>query len=216
VTLRAYFVAGLPDPIKPLGSFEDWSRVVASAVRWATGLDPCKPRELVKAEDTNAQLRQSLFLGLATLPGMATGMTAAEIRKAVAPTEDKPSAYPHLHDVLMEFARKGEFPSARTIGYQLRALKDRVIGDYGLTTKEDKHTKIARWVLIKCTKDNAGDAGNAGDDASTWSKKSEKHYGEEGAKHTQKNGGDEQQTSPASTASPASTDVQNDRERGEL
>jgi hypothetical protein len=151
--IRGYFAGGLPDPIKPLGSFESWTRIIVGAVQWATGFDPLQPRELVKTEDAGAQSRRNLFAGLAALDGIKLELTAAEIRKAVMPpkvaagAEEKPSAHPVMYDALMEHAFRGEFPNTRTIGTLLRGLKDRVIEGYRLTAQEDKHKKVVRWSL---------------------------------------------------------------------
>jgi len=153
--LRAYHVAGRPDPVKPLGGYEAWSKLIASAVKWATGFDPLAPRVTLAAEDVGSQRRQALFEGLAKLPTIHLGITASEIREAVI---DKPSIYIALRDSLMELSRNDELPTPRIIGTHLRTLKDRVVGTQKLTSHEDSHTKIARWKLVAV----AGSAGSAG------------------------------------------------------
>lgn len=48
--LRAHAFAGRPSSVKPWGSFEGWSRVIADAIVWAGGEDPQATRASIEAE----------------------------------------------------------------------------------------------------------------------------------------------------------------------
>lgn len=84
----ATLVGSTPAPVKELGSFEDWSRVVGGAVRWATGIDPLRSRKLLekivdpKKEALRAVLEALIKLGC-TSAGSA--MAAKKLIKAVTP-----------------------------------------------------------------------------------------------------------------------------------
>ena len=58
--LRAYFVAGMPEPVKTIGSFESWAKLVPSAIRWAGGSDVTECRVTDDAEPEKDMLRELL------------------------------------------------------------------------------------------------------------------------------------------------------------
>jgi len=125
--LRAHHVAGRPNPLKPLGSFEDWTRVIASAVAWCGAGNPLDVRKTTKADDPEANLRIGLVAGWAELPGSESGVTAAEALKLLkAPGAEDQFAV--LRAALMEISRTSDMPSAYAIGKRLREVKDRVVG----------------------------------------------------------------------------------------
>jgi hypothetical protein len=144
--LRAHAIAGSPDGgLNPLGSFEAWSRVVRSAVYWATGLDPCQTREELRATDPEVLARTALVEGWLDLPEGRTGMTAAEALKLV---KEEPVRYQKVHDVFMEWSRNDELPSARSIGMKLKALKGRVINGKFFRSEEDRGTQVWRVEIV--------------------------------------------------------------------
>jgi len=199
--LRGYYIAGMPGKIKPLGSYESWTKLIAGSVLWATGLDPMASRNLIAAEDVDTQRRRALFEGLGELPRMRSGMTASEIRNAVIAGDA-----PTLREALLEFSRDNDIPTPRTIGTQLRSLKDRVItiGDTSqrLTSHEDSHAKIAKWVLARVDV-IAGSAGSSGVNCQPYAKTSSEH-------RISDHPANSVETTPHDPAHPA------DRERGSL
>jgi hypothetical protein len=142
--LRAHAVAGRPDGgLNLLGSFEAWSRVVRSAVYWAIGRDPCRTREELRAADPEVLARVALIEGWAELLVIQKeeGLTAAAALKLVKET---PSGFDKLRDVFMEWSRKDDLPSARSVGMRLKALKGRVINGKFFSSTEDRGTQIWR------------------------------------------------------------------------
>jgi putative DNA primase/helicase len=61
IIVRAYVVAGCPDRPAPLASFEDWSRMVRSALVWLGRPDPCDTMNKARAEDPITSSLTNLF-----------------------------------------------------------------------------------------------------------------------------------------------------------
>lgn len=60
--LRAYHVAGRPaQDLAPWGGFEDWSRLIRSALVWLGEADPCATRQHVIADDPDRERTGTLF-----------------------------------------------------------------------------------------------------------------------------------------------------------
>jgi hypothetical protein len=147
--LRAHAVAGWPDGgLNPLGSFESWSRVVRSAVYWATGLDPCKTREELRATDPESLARTALVEGWLDLPDGRTGITAATALKLV---KENPLFYETVRGVFMEWSKNDDLPNSRSVGNRLKALKGRVINGKRLLSSEDRGILLWRVEFVPPT-----------------------------------------------------------------
>ncbi|MCB1918451.1 MAG: bifunctional DNA primase/polymerase [Candidatus Competibacteraceae bacterium] len=103
--LRAYIVAGKPkQPIKTLGSFEEWSDLVRSALVWLGEADPCLGRqEIEDADPARMKLRSLLLAWFATFKSAgATGKEA--VAKAnetrINDEGDEERCYPGLWEIL--------------------------------------------------------------------------------------------------------------------
>jgi putative DNA primase/helicase len=150
---RAYVVAGYPDRLNPLPSFERWSDIVRSALVWLKMPDPCRSMELARAEDPIRAARAALFLSwereIGINPhGMTTGDMVASAN-ASAPTQD---GYELLHPQFREACiavaseRDGKTISTRRLGKYLAAAEKNKIGDLKLTADRSDPTRV-RWVL---------------------------------------------------------------------
>jgi hypothetical protein len=140
--LRAHAAAGWPDGgLTPLGSFDQWSRVVRSAVHWATGLDPCLTRETIRASDLDEQARIAAIEGWLELRDGGLDLTAAE---ALGQVKADPERFHRLREAFMGWSRDDELPSAKTIGKRIGAFEGRVLNDKYFASKIDRGTKYWR------------------------------------------------------------------------
>lgn len=145
--LRAYHLAGRPPTVKPLGSFEGWSRAIADPVAWITGVDPMDVREHTKADDQDGAARTALVAGWAELPNSERGLTVAEAYKLLqAPGQD--DKFTTLRAVLAELSNDGELPKAKSIGRHLLNLKGRVVGGMKILGELDRKRTMA-WRVEK-------------------------------------------------------------------
>jgi hypothetical protein len=126
---RAYFAAGRPDQkLTPLGSFDEWSDVVRSAVVWVIGADPCEAREDLRAADDTATNAAGIIEGwyeLTSTPDVDKKLTAAQALKLL---RDHPTAYGTLREAIMSWSRNDELPSQRAVGIRLNTMRGKVVG----------------------------------------------------------------------------------------
>lgn len=125
--LRAHAIAGRPDGgLVPMGSYGAWSKVVRSAIHWATGVDPYESAAGLKDGDPEVIARASLIAAWGELPNADKGVTTAEALKAV---KENPARFDNLRTTFNEWSRTGDLPSSRSVGMRLNAMRGRVINN---------------------------------------------------------------------------------------
>jgi hypothetical protein len=124
--VAAYLHASRPAVgTRPLGSFEEWSRIVRDSVVWAGGCDAASllVNRLMGA-DPEAEAHVALLVAWAAFPD---GLTASEaIRRAYPPKKDGAADNPDdlaLRDAIEAVCRRA--PTPRALGEALRAFKNR-------------------------------------------------------------------------------------------
>jgi hypothetical protein len=156
--IRAYVVAGRPDPRLTPMDYRAWCGLIRNAVHWATGLDPCRPRAELRENDPETSARRALVHGWAELPGSDRGLTVAE---AVGLLNGSPGGYDLLRGALMERSRKDELPSRKSIGMILNASKGRVVDRKSLQ-RIDAGKNTAAWKVVQ---EPGGTKGTSGTDS---------------------------------------------------
>jgi hypothetical protein len=169
--LRAYFVAGCPPMVEPLGSFETWSRLIAGAIRWAGGaniLQAVANRVSESADPEIGALRSLLGHWQASI-GLGVALTLTALINRLWP-EGKPP--PEARDCATDAAMRealeqlaggegGRPPTAKKLGNALRRFNKRVFGDRRLLCTEDKHAKHKVWTVERVERRGGGVAGSA-------------------------------------------------------
>lgn len=148
--VRAYVVAGCPNPRPPLASFEDWSRLVRSALVWLGRPDPCETMNAARDDDpTTTNLRQLFHAWDRTVQGAAhTSSEMVAHANLRGPHNDL--IHPALNEVLSEIAtdRTGQI-KPRNLGKYLGNNKNRVIDGLKLVESgKDRDDKIL-WKVVK-------------------------------------------------------------------
>lgn len=146
-TLKAHALAGRPTGgWAPLGSFEEWDRIVRGAVWFATGRD-CTTTRRKAAEDAPERLDNlALLEAWAEIPNGGpdgNGATATEAHRLATADPDGDLAV-----ALLRFSRDGKIPSPRVIGNRIRAIAGRNYG--GLAFHARGFLKRERlWMVVK-------------------------------------------------------------------
>ena len=130
--LRAYIAAGRQNPLKKIGSFEEWN-LIREALVWLGADDPAETRERILADDP----AKAILLDLLRLWRAALGdspVTLAEL-SALA---DKSARGPE-HDLITELIANTRYPTfnSKSIGRFLAKHVDRIAGGYVLTAEPD-------------------------------------------------------------------------------
>ena len=131
VILKAHAAAGRPTGgWAPLGSFEEWDRIVRGAVWYATGRDCNATRHQAAEESPDHLARLALSKrgpGCRTAQEGGNGVTAVAAHETAVKVREKGETECDILDALMQFSQDGKVPSPRSIGTLLRAMKGRNI-----------------------------------------------------------------------------------------
>jgi Primase C terminal 2 (PriCT-2) len=158
--LRAHAVAGYPTgDWAPLGSFEEWDRVIRGALWFAGAGDCCVTRRKAADDSPERLARVALLEGWKELPGgRSSGVTANRACELVDRDRD---SYPTLYNALVLFGRDGKPATPRQVGNKLRGMKGNVIAGMKFETAGEEH-KIVRWVVVETGPSSPGSRGEGG------------------------------------------------------
>lgn len=131
--LRAYYVAGRPDQVPPLGSFADWSNTVRSALIWLGCADPCDTMEKVRKADPQMALIKQVMAQWKRAVGttrLTTGdlqARAEEMVEQAVGSSTKKHKNPELRDALLAVAGEAGRINGRKLGIWLSKQNGRVV-----------------------------------------------------------------------------------------
>lgn len=142
VILRAYVHAGRPGAaaLPELGSFEEWSSLVRSALVWLGQADPARCQDAIESADDED--RQTLAR-LLTAWRDQFGSAARTLSEALAVENAGP-----LHDALLALDARWDGrapPNVKRIGRALRHYSRRVVGERRLVRAGDTPNGVALW-----------------------------------------------------------------------
>lgn len=147
---RAYAVAGYPDELPALASFEDWSKLVRSALVWLGRTDPLKSMDKARAEDPTLEALGALFVTWYDADN-SHGFTTGELKKLVDTTDAFGGIiHVNLRAALTEVAsdRSGGI-DPRVLGQYLGRNKGRIVQGIKLVVADDNHAKQKVWRVVK-------------------------------------------------------------------
>jgi putative DNA primase/helicase len=133
--LRAYIIAGCPDPVPALGSFAGWSKLVPSALVWLGERNPIDTMETVRQADPQRNALVAI-LKLWEAEFAAREMTAREVIEHADKHDGSGYFSKSFRDALTDIAeersrkQRGTL-SVRGLGYWLRKMQGRVVGSPG-------------------------------------------------------------------------------------
>jgi len=175
--LRAFIVAGKPDVgIKPWGSFEEWTSLVARAIVWAGGANCLATRPAESDGSDPRRMAMAAFMrGLLKLEPHGRGFGVKALITQLYPLARGGALPPDGHDEMREAieilvpTKPNDAPDPTKLGHVLRTYKGRPLG--GLTLVSTTVSNLARW-SVKTT--DRGDEGDEGDPQPSRKKRSEK------------------------------------------
>lgn len=154
--LRAYHVAGRPDPMT-LGSFSEWASLVPSAIAWAGGpnvLD-CVPMADDIASDTDADLRAFIASWRHMARHLPARWTARDLVSMVWRAQRENDDFTEFRDAAADAMRTkpGYEPSTKSLGKLLARWRGRVVTGQRLMSERDPATDTHVWYVEKVTKE---------------------------------------------------------------
>ena len=147
--VRAYLLAGCPGVLPALASFEEWSRLVRSALVWLGRADPAATMDQARADDPDRAILLEFVEGWRSDPGLADRrVTTGELRAMVEGGTEPHGGQPGLRGVLIKVAGQSDSGiDAVKLGRWLSSQRGRVIDGVKLCSEMDSHSKQHRWFL---------------------------------------------------------------------
>lgn len=148
--VRAYVVAGCPGELPPLASFEDWSRLVRSALVWLGKPDPVDTMNQARADDpvktALMAMLTSWYDAVQSEPRTANEIIASAETRGPFDTLANPDLLESLKIVASD--RRGSLNSL-TLGRYLSNQKSRVVEGFKLVEAGKTRTKQCLWKVVK-------------------------------------------------------------------
>lgn len=145
---RAYIVAGYPNRLPRLPSFNAWSDLVRSALTWLSWPDPCASMDLARADDPVKQNRAAVFNAWEQEIGTGIRIKTAELIDLATQFVTEGYVRPTLHSALKAIGmdKKTSGLSPERIGKWLGMNKNTRSGHLKLSVDQTDAAR-PRWVL---------------------------------------------------------------------
>ena len=145
--VRAYAVAGHPDPRPALASFDEWSLAVRSALVWLDQADPVDTMETARGEDSELALFRAVVSTWAAAFGTDQRMPAGELKARAEDDRQGHLLHPEVHQALVEAAGGHGVVDAKRLGHYLGRRAGRIIEGMKLIGDLDGKRKQKVWCL---------------------------------------------------------------------
>lgn len=143
--LRAFVIQKGRRIVPALGSFEDWSNLVRSALVWLGEADPLENASKVREDDPERERTSAILHALPT----GEPWTVAKIAGMIDLDRDQPPMHRRheaLTDALGEFIERGALNKQR-LGHFLRKQSGRIIAGRRLVSRGHDRAKVATWAV---------------------------------------------------------------------
>ncbi len=148
--VRAYVAAGFPGVLPSLASFEDWSRLVRSALVWLGCVDPLETMNKARGEDPVTSTLTALF-GHWYQAADGIARTVGQVKELASEKDMAGNMIrPDFAEALSSIAesRTGGINSAK-LGKYLASYQGRIVDGLKLTCTEDGHAKQKLWKVVR-------------------------------------------------------------------
>jgi hypothetical protein len=148
--LRAFVVAGKPEKIAPLGSFEGWSELVRAALIWLGEADPCTTMEKIRAHNPELAALRSVVNQWHHTFGQDRLTVKQLIERSSEQVDDHMGSSRFVHAELREAllivaGNRGGIDSRR-LGEYLKASQDRIVDGKRIIRAGDRQG-VALWQI---------------------------------------------------------------------
>lgn len=170
IIVRAYHIAGKPNILPRLPSFEEWSDKIRSALVWLGCADPLDTMRIIQADDPEYQTRQLIY----TILHETFGERPVTVKEMITLAQETYNAgldddsghtttrklrNPELADALSSICGRSRDASPEVVGKWFRGNKGRITD--GLQLLSISHSKGAKWYVRRLNSEG-GDTGDRG------------------------------------------------------
>lgn len=151
IVLRAHAAAGYPECGRSWGSYEEWSKRIASAIRWIGLPNPLEARATEDESADEDRLHISALMG--AMRSIARPLTAREIIGELYPSDrfdhdTRPDLFPTFapaRDAIEATTGARGTPDVSRLGRFLKRIAGRVVDGRSIVGSLDRHMKVQRW-----------------------------------------------------------------------
>jgi putative DNA primase/helicase len=156
--VRAYRVAQYPGLLPPLMSFDDWSRLIRSALVWLGRADPVKTMDAARADDPNRSSLRAVVAAWYDVVGVGFDhrLTAGELKEKACSVLDIDGLLNKAFSTVASMRGRNEIDVLR-LGKWLGRNKGRVADRLKILGEPDRHSKQMQWWLAELPKQQKGD-----------------------------------------------------------
>lgn len=149
IIVRAYVVAGCPNQLPALASFEDWSRLVRSALVWLGKKDPVETMNRARADDPTANMIKNVLVAWHNSV-QSIAHTSGEICEQASQSIHGTFVHAALREALIEVAedKRGGLNSKK-LGHYLARYHNRVTAGLKLITVDEGNAGQKVWRVVK-------------------------------------------------------------------
>lgn len=142
--VRAYILAGRPDRLPPIASFEDWSNSVRSALVWLGYADPCVSMKTARDDDQSLASIRAFVAAWNSSFGINSVFSSHMAEHALTPDGTD------FQIALNEFCPSRSGPvTGHALGFKLKKIEGKIIDGYKINSEIDAHKKIKKWFLTE-------------------------------------------------------------------
>ena len=146
--VRAYIEAGCPSLCPALASFEDWSRLVRSALVWLGRADPCKTMEKNTVDDPTLVFKRAIITAWQNTVGLNRPLRTSDLISAATNASDHEMAFSRALSAVACAPGRIEIDPTR-LGRWLGRNRDTIVDGVKIHSDIDKHFRQPVWWISK-------------------------------------------------------------------
>lgn len=157
--LAAFIGAGMPAPagLAPLGTFEDWSRIIRNALLWLDLADPVSTQDAFALHDPAREALVDLLAALRVIFSDARFRCLDVVTLAASASMDTADSPAGSLRMALRAIFDGHLPDMRRLGRYFDTHRDEVAGGLRLLAEFDAHAKANRWRVVPAARGECGE-----------------------------------------------------------
>jgi putative DNA primase/helicase len=149
--VRAYLEAGCPNPCPTLASFDDWSRLVRSALVWLGCTDPCDTMEKSMVDDPTVATKRAIVAAWVAAVGLDRPMKTGDLIRKATDLSDPDMTFSKALSAVACLPARTEI-DAKKLGVWLSRNRDTIVDGIKIKSILDTDSKQQVWWITKLGK----------------------------------------------------------------
>jgi putative DNA primase/helicase len=146
--VRAYLEAGCPNPCPTLASFDDWSRLVRSALVWLACTDPCDTMEKSMVDDPTVATKRAIVAAWVAAVGLDRPMKTGDLIRKATDLSDPDMTFSKALSAVACLPARTEI-DAKKLGVWLSRNRDTIVDGIKIKSILDTDSKQQVWWITR-------------------------------------------------------------------